>query len=127
MSKESNRISGPGFATISDLARRWQVSRDRVPEIAQMLGLQQSAYSERPRYSWRSAWAAEGLGQPGRHHWDAAKRKVYLTPAQVAAALQLKGRTIRERRQRRTIPCLALGPRTHRFDPVVIERMRGDV
>ena len=132
MSKQCKRrptgaVNNPGYARISDLARRWKVSRDRIPTIARSLQLHESIHSVRPRYSWRSIWAVEGAGQPGHKRWDIAKRKVFLTPREVADALRLKDRTIRERMETGGLPFLKLGPRIRRIDPAVLEQVQSGV
>lgn len=123
--KQTRKIpapSGPGFASTDDLVRRWQVSRNTVARLAVELGLMRSPLTDRPRWSWRSVWRAEGRLDPPPSAWPGL-RVALLTPAQVARLNGYSDRTIRDRLSSERLPCIRLGPRIRRIDPAVLEAL----
>jgi excisionase family DNA binding protein len=111
--------SGPGFASTADLTRRWRVSRNTVPVLADRLELLRSVVGGTPRWTWLSVWRAESRINPPEELWEKLKEPL-LTPPEVAQLLQVSERTVRAWIARGELPALHLSDQLRRIEPSAV-------
>jgi excisionase family DNA binding protein len=117
--RRSAPVSGPGFASTADLVRRWRVSRNSVPVLADRLELLRSVVGGTPRWTWLSVWRAEGRLKPTEELWDELKQPL-LTPPEVAELLQVSERTVRAWVARGELPAIHLSDQLRRIEPAAV-------
>lgn len=109
-----------GYASISDLAKHFQIDRRTVPAVLSRFGIKRSPFHKAPRYSWRDILIT--IDQVPevflkKNEVDKMKEPL-LTAYEVADALDVSVQTVRNYVAAGRLQKLMLLDRTPRFHPI---------